>query len=266
MDTEHHSRQAFLGEEFPTTCKNSIIGIIGLGGGGSHIVQQLAHIGFENFIVFDPDLVEETNLNRLVGAYQSDIYEKTPKIDVAKRVILNINPDANVKSYQQKWQENFSVLEECDFIFGCLDGLTDRDQLEQYARRFLIPYIDIGVDIVTIDPQPPQMGGQIFISMPGNSCMRCVGLLDKTNLKAEGERYGDTGPRAQVVWANGVLASTAVGMAIQILTGWQGIEKIVPFLSFNGNLGTLTPDVRWVNLDSKECNHFPLKNIGPIVF
>jgi tRNA A37 threonylcarbamoyladenosine dehydratase len=46
--------------------KNSRACIIGLGGGGSHVVQQFAHIGIGNFLIFDADQVEDSNLNRLV--------------------------------------------------------------------------------------------------------------------------------------------------------------------------------------------------------
>jgi ThiF family len=56
------------------------VGLAGLGGGGSHIVQQLAHIGFQRFVVYDGDVVEESNLNRLVGATSIDVPAETPKL------------------------------------------------------------------------------------------------------------------------------------------------------------------------------------------
>lgn len=264
MDTEHNSRQSFLGKELSSICKKTIIAIVGLGGGGSHIVQQLLHIGFENFKVFDPDLVEKSNLNRLIGAYMSDVDQKTPKIGVAERMAKLINSEVKMKAFQHKWQEDLSELEQCDLIFGCLDDLSNRDQLEKFARRNLIPYIDIGVDIIKIDPEPPQMAGQVFVSMPGKPCMRCMKLLRRDNLKRDGEKYGDSGPRAQVVWPNGVLASTAVGLSIQILTSWQGKEEPTYFLSYDGNTGSLTPDVRFEFLKSQECVHFSLNNVGPV--
>jgi hypothetical protein len=41
MASERHSRQSFLGEEFEQTCEVCVVGVVGLGGGGSHIAQQL---------------------------------------------------------------------------------------------------------------------------------------------------------------------------------------------------------------------------------
>ena len=71
--------------------------MIGLGGGGSHIVQQLAHLGVQNFVLYDDDRVdaEGTNLNRLVGATLKDSEAETLKVDVAERLIRGLNPNAN---------------------------------------------------------------------------------------------------------------------------------------------------------------------------
>ena len=46
-------RQSFLGVNSQSIIQSTKVGIVGLGGGGSHVVQQLAHIGFLNFVIFD---------------------------------------------------------------------------------------------------------------------------------------------------------------------------------------------------------------------
>ena len=56
------SRQTFLGPASQASFEKCRTGVVGLGGGGSHVVQQLAHIGFENFVLFDPDVVKDVNL------------------------------------------------------------------------------------------------------------------------------------------------------------------------------------------------------------
>jgi molybdopterin-synthase adenylyltransferase len=43
--SERYARQSFLGPKSKEVFKNCRVCIIGLGGGGSHVVQQLAHIG-----------------------------------------------------------------------------------------------------------------------------------------------------------------------------------------------------------------------------
>jgi molybdopterin-synthase adenylyltransferase len=45
-------------------------------------VQQLAHLGVRRFLLIDPDIVDKTNLNRMVGATLGD---GRPKVLVARR-------------------------------------------------------------------------------------------------------------------------------------------------------------------------------------
>ena len=91
------SRQSFLGKESDVLINASHVGIIGLGGGGSHIVQQLAHVGVGKFTLIDPQRIDESNLNRLVGATFDDIQSNTLKVDIGERVIRRINPENKVK-------------------------------------------------------------------------------------------------------------------------------------------------------------------------
>ena len=72
------------------------VGIVGLGGTGSIVLEQLAHLGVQKFLLIDPDVVERTNLNRLVGASESDI--KKPKVEVAARLAKRINSHAQVRT------------------------------------------------------------------------------------------------------------------------------------------------------------------------
>lgn len=262
MSDDRYSRQSFLGEDAETRIGTRVIGIVGLGGGGSHIVQQLAHIGFVHYILYDADVVKSHNLNRLVGATRADAVEKVPKIEVARRVILGLQPDASIEAYQVKWQEHPELLRGCDLIFGCVDGLAERRELEACARRYLMPYIDIGLDVRRVGAEPPQMAGQVILSMPGEPCMACMGFLSENDLAREAARYGDAGPRPQVVWANGVLASTAVGIAVDLLTNWTVALRGPVYLSYHGNLGTVRPHVRLDYLESGMCPHYPIEQVG----
>ena len=105
MSKDRYSRQSFLGsraEEFIARCT---VGVVGLGGGGSHVIQQLAHIGFQRYVIYDGDVVEESNLNRLVGAKTADALAATPKLQLAKMMIYGLQPNARVQAFGNKWQE-----------------------------------------------------------------------------------------------------------------------------------------------------------------
>jgi len=49
-----------------------------------------------------------------------------------------------------------------------------RRELEIACRRYLMHYIDIGVDVHGEDR--PGIGGQVMLSSPGGPCMTCMGF------------------------------------------------------------------------------------------
>src|SRR5207247_199280 len=142
----------------------------------------------------------------LVGATAADAAARTPKTVVAERLIRSVNPSAEVVSVPQPWQENAVPLRDCDVVFGCVDSYSAREAIERFSRRFLIPYIDVGMDVTPMAPGFV-VSGQVILSSPGEPCFRCLGFLNDDLLAGEAQRYGAAGDRPQVVWSNGALAS-----------------------------------------------------------
>lgn len=252
-------RQSFLGTNSQFLFENIKVGIIGYGGGGSHIGQQLAHIGVKNITIFDDDKIEITNLNRLIGGVYTDVKNALLKVTIAKRVIKRIFPKSNLTLVAKKWQQAPDELKKCDIIFGCVDSYTERQQLKSECRRFLIPLIDIGMDVH--DAGGYSMSGQVLLSMPGQSCMSCYGFLTEDKLAKEAAKYGNVGGKSQVVWPNGVLASTAIGVFVDLVTGWTGTNESV-YLSYDGNSGKIEDHIR-KQFSPKCCEHYPLSEVGP---
>jgi hypothetical protein len=260
------SRQSFLGADSQQTFESLPVAIVGLGGGGSQIAQQLAHIGFVNFILFDSDTISDSNLNRLVGSTQRDVDKKQLKVDIAKRLIKGIRPKASVKCINARWQNCAQEIRRSELIFGCVDSFGERRELEMCSRRYLIPYIDIGMDVHIIGDSPPRMAGQIILSMPNDICMYCMDYLNQTNLEKEAALYGDVGGRPQVVWSNAILASTAVGIAVQLLTNWTRNVDICKYYSFDGNSGTVQPHQKDPFVKNKICTHYHSHEVGDPIF
>jgi len=260
VSMERTSRQSFLGPESDSKIASVTVGVVGLGGGGSHIVQQLAHIGFRNFVIYDDDVVEDSNLNRLVGGTSTDALSELPKLFVAKRVIFHLVPDAIIRAFPLKWQECPQPLRECHIVFGCVDSYQGRAELEVSCRRYLAHYVDVGMDVHGSDP--PVVGGQVVQSSPGGACMRCMGFLTSDRLAKEAARYGDVGARPQVVWPNGVLASTAVGLGVDLVCDWTNIRRPAEYLVYDGNKGTITRSITLRNLNLEVCPHFLTSDVG----
>ena len=78
---------------------NQSISIVGVGGLGSIIAENLVRNGFSKINLIDNDVVEKSNLNRIVGAFFSDTQTKTYKVDAIKNHLQKINPEAVINNY-----------------------------------------------------------------------------------------------------------------------------------------------------------------------
>ncbi|MHC1725403.1 MAG: ThiF family adenylyltransferase [Syntrophobacteraceae bacterium] len=84
-------------EEILAAIRETVVAAVGTGGNGV-ILDQLVRIGFEHFIIIDPDVVEDTNLNRLPFT-TAEIGR--PKVAAWQRYLKSINPDCRVEAYQR---------------------------------------------------------------------------------------------------------------------------------------------------------------------
>src|SRR5947208_9399225 len=121
MSKDRYSRQSFLSPDAEELIARITVAVPGLGGGGSHVVQQLAHIGFQNYVLYDGDAVEDSNLNRLIGATAADARAETPKLHLAKMMIYGLQPRARVRGFACNWQEHPEPMRACQIATGCAD-------------------------------------------------------------------------------------------------------------------------------------------------
>lgn len=259
-------RQSFLGHASDAILEAATIGLVGLGGGGSHLAQQGAHMGIGGYVNLDPQTIEETNTNRLIGGTLADVAKNVLKVDIAERLIRGLIPKARILSLPHDWQTCADDLKLSNVIVGAVDDFQEREQLERFARRHLIPYVDIGMDVHELGPGKFLVSGQVILSLPGGPCLRCCGLITDARLAEEARRYGAAGSRPQVVWANGVLASTAMGLITQLLTPWYPDPPGFVYLDYDGNKGTLSRNPRMELLKDHVCPHHPADETGDPLF
>lgn len=260
------SRQGFLGPDSEQIFAETRVTVVGLGGGGSHIVQQLAHLGVGHIRLIDPQEIEESNLNRLVGATAADVAAKMPKVRIAERTIRAVRPWAEVEVAQKQWQLADALVKDAHILFGCVDGYRQRMYLESAARRFGLAYIDIGMDITRLDDGHHAVAGQMIMTLPGRPCMRCLGFLTQQRLEREENNYGDAGINPQVVWTNGTLASLAVGAFVRLLTPWFHYARDFEWLELDGD-NQLVSQSRQPNYMPKgQCPHFTAGDLGDPFF
>ena len=107
--------------------RNKTVLIIGLGGVGGHALESIVRMGVNNIIIVDNDIVDETNLNRQLLSKRSNIGEY--KTEVAKKHILNINPDCNIVTINKfidstNYKELFCY--DIDYIIDACDTVTTK--------------------------------------------------------------------------------------------------------------------------------------------
>lgn len=238
------------------------IAIIGLGGTGSIVAQQLAYLGTRNFVLVDPDKIEATNLNRLVGAWPSDV--GAFKVDVAARYITAINPSARCTTIVGDVldEEVAAKLANADFIFGCTDSMASRALLNQLAYQFLIPCIDMGVGIGILEDKVQYITGRTQMLSPGLPCLVCTDKLDaeqvRRELMTEDQRkrdpyiVGAQVPQPAVISLNSTMSSAAITMFLAAVTGVPSDARMV---IYDGIRGTLRPAAMPPRPHCIACSH-----------
>jgi molybdopterin-synthase adenylyltransferase len=217
------------------------------------------------FIEVSAILVMPTSLLRSVvcflfkeAYFYTDWLPVTPRC--ASRGIYGLQPKASVRGFACKWQEKPEPLRESQIVFGCVDSYKGREELEIACRRYLMHYIDIGMDVY--GEEKPVIGGQVILSSPGELCMRCMGFLTGAKLAQEAALYGNAGYRPQVVWPNGVLASTAVGLAVDLVTNWTRRGRSHAYLVYDGYEATVKESITLRNIGISTCSHFSDSDVG----
>lgn len=224
------------------------VGIVGLGGTGSVVLEQLTHLGVGGFMLIDADIVERTNLNRLVGATEADISK--PKVEVAAALAKRINSKVRVETIRDSvlLAKVAEQLVDIDFLFACTDSHGSRAVLNQLAYQYLIPTIDMGVVIVAPEAKIQQIAGRTQMLAPGLGCLVCGQLLDTekvrvdllTDFERAAEHYinGANEPAPAVISLNATMASMAVTM---FLSAAIGIPSRPRYINYDGITGKVRP-------------------------
>jgi len=218
-----------FGAEGQARLASLTVGIVGLGGIGSLVAEQLAHLGVRRFLLIDPDTIEASNLNRVVGADYGSVGKF--KVEVSETMIRRINPtvDVDVLVGNVTMSTDIRRLLKCDFVFCCTDSHGSRAVMNQLAYQFLIPIIDIGVLIQAKSNKIVSISGRIQMLAPGLPCLVCHNLLDpeevRRDLLSDEERVRDpyivgaVEPQPSVVSLNGTVASLGVTMMLSAVVG-----------------------------------------------
>lgn len=237
-----------IGPQSDAKLRRATVAVVGVSGGGSHAFQQLVHQGIGTLAPVDDQVLDETNLGRHVGARAADV-DATLKTAIAHRLAEEVDPTIEVIEVPERFPSarSIAVLKRADVVVACLDRFDAREGVNAFCRRYLIPLVDVGMSISTTGERLARADGQVIVSLPGHTCMRCFFLTDAV---LEWERDNrppgyDDNPDAlgdpQVVSMNGVLASEACNCVLDLLTGYSGGRRGARQWQYEGRSGHLEP-------------------------
>jgi molybdopterin/thiamine biosynthesis adenylyltransferase len=164
--------------------------VIGVGSVGLDVAVRLSAAGARHVGVMDFDVVQEHNLDRMIGATKSDAERRTLKIEVARREMERAVTASSheFQAYKQDitTHEGHATALNYDVIISCVDRPYPRAVLNQIAYSDLIPVIDggIGIDVFS---HGGMRGATIrtHTLIPGRPCMVCSGQIDLADVTLE---------------------------------------------------------------------------------
>lgn len=160
------------------------VAVVGLGGTGSIVAEQLARIGVGHLILIDHDQVDETNLTRVLGARDRDVGR--PKVSTLHRHLSGIARGTIEEIYASALKQDIVMsLRDCDAVFSCVDNDRTRAVLNRFAHQYQVPVIDMGVRIDARTGRVTAAAGRVSVIGNDLTCLRCSHHLSSTRILAE---------------------------------------------------------------------------------
>lgn len=223
-----------FGSDVQRTLAALHIGVVGAGGTGSAVCEQLVRLGVRRLTVIDADRLSESNVTRVYGSTPADVGRF--KVDIAADHLRAIAPDlvcdplVGMTSMEAIAQN----LTDCDLVFGCTDDNAGRLVLSRLATFILTPVIDVGV-LLSNDKSGRLSGidGRVTVLSPGSACLVCRDRIDlaraaqelrtpeeRKKLEDEGYAPALAGVEPAVVTFTTAVAAAAVSELLERLIGF----------------------------------------------
>ena len=140
MEEKWNSRtEILIGKQGIEKIEKAKVIIYGIGGVGSYTTEALARAGIVNLILVDNDKITLSNINRQIHATTKTVGKN--KVDIMKKRIEEINPNANVQVYMNKENEENLINTECSYVVDAVDTIKTKLKLIEKANEIGVPII-----------------------------------------------------------------------------------------------------------------------------
>lgn len=131
IDKRYDMNVGVLTEEAIHRLNDITVLVVGLGGLGGNVVNQLVRLGVKNFILVDFDRFTESNLNRQLFSNTDSIGRL--KVEVVSRELKMIHPLLQISKYASKIQD--IEVSEIDYIIDCVDNIETKVYLSKLSSK-----------------------------------------------------------------------------------------------------------------------------------
>jgi molybdopterin/thiamine biosynthesis adenylyltransferase len=147
--------------------------VMGCGGLGGYVIEELARIGIGQITVVDPDVFEEHNLNRQLLSTLAVLGK--PKVEVTVERIREINPAVTVTPVKKAFskENGAELLKGVNVVVDALDSIPTRLDLADICKQWNIPLVHGSV---------AGWYGQVAAQFPGED------ILGKIYLRSSGNK------------------------------------------------------------------------------
>ena len=199
MQARYERNIPSLTEEESQLLRAKKVAIVGCGGLGGYIIEQLARLGVGTLRIVDGDVFEESNLNRQLFSDVTVLGQ--PKTAVSKARIAAVNPDVQVEVLSSYLNEDNAAdfLRGCDAVVGALDNIYTRRVLESNCETLGIPYVYGAIH---------GWVAQAAVDMPGQR------LIEK--MYPQGASFKD---KSSLSFTPGLCASMQTALCVKLLVG-----------------------------------------------
>jgi hypothetical protein len=230
-----------FGSELQTLLSRLKIGIVGIGGTGSAVLEQLTRLGVGDLVISDGQHFEVSNVNRLYGSRTID--QDVPKVKIGQRVVADIGLPTRLTIVDRPvtYRSALAIFRECDIIFGCTDEEWGRSLLSRTSIYYGIPVFDVGVKIDSNAGKIRSIQGRVTTLLPGAACLFCRGRITAERIGVESQRATDPkvaaeraregyapeleDPAPAVIPFTTTVAASSVSELLHRLTGFMGDDR-----------------------------------------
>ena len=207
MDRYIRNKQLISEKEQEILCGKSVA-VVGLGGLGGHICEQLARLGVGNLILIDSDVVEPNNLNRQMFATEKTL--GTSKIKAAIARLTDVNPHVKYSSHRDYLTDDngAELLRRADIVMDAVDNIPTRYVLEKCCEKLKLPFVHGSIG---------GWWGQVSVIFPGDKIIERI--YPKKDAVGAEAKWGNP------AFTPAVVASIQTAEALKLLLGKPGILR-----------------------------------------